>query len=1211
MAGVEAPEEDLLICQQIEAALVVVVSFASSVTLINSTKWIYVYEGFKYPFFVTMIHSLFSYALAAFVTSGEKPWMRRTHKLQVWEQVTKILPFTIFGSLSIACGNAALVFLYPSFHEMIQNTTPFWTLIVMVTLGGTSASGIFGMIIFTGVIAAVFNLSAFLMVARLGALTAMAIGNLKNFAIIFSSVILFGNSCTMLQVVGFFTICFGVWLNSQVGKEIRVQQEPGADPGGSPEKDQIVKNMVNPIGALIETARSRITPRDPRGKYMDIKNSLAGRTIAGIAAELDEDDNASSAVSSARELLNGENPDENDLSLDNCCPRLSYRQRFTGWACCFAIGTIMSLAASHRFKRDPGGFARLYTLGNLVALSGSFFLMGPAQQLRRMMDEKRRWTVLALVVLFSATISVSILMEAERLGTRLLIIVLVILQYAAMTWDGGRYRFGGHGRFSFPTALCSHNNRATSSLFAAAFSVVKTKTGSKVHHQNQYQNKLLSMNQNLAGTTTKYKDRLHLHDYLTPPDTNTIMSQQSGNRHQPFSELQIPPVPALKEGNKKICDTFVGCYRVPENLTITVDAARFVPEPDNPNKPPPLPFPTTPEKCATYCYETGLWPEMVYIADAGNTCLCSVQGPETEELRREFGVVSNTVCRKASCEEMSVDDDNIGANLAQTYEKNYPLTIWSLHSRHLLLDNPVDNVCRCDFGHGATGVDCQVDNVVKCMDCHDGYHLNETDPHAIHADCEENHCTCENGQGATNRQCPTHDLPKCVACNDHNGYTLDHEMCRLRQCTCKDGTADIGIPCEIDGHASCASCDPGYWLPNGTKHLDGGCQRKQCTCHNGFPTNGTACPAHNDEFCAACDPGYYLLPNNTCALKVCTCANGVNAEGVDCPTNAIEFCTACDEPGGYVLEENKCNRRHCTCEHGKERWGLPCTVDGEHQCASCDAGFALSPGDEFSVLAAGAQDSICAGTAIQSATGHSKFEANAVSGGYWSLKTCEALCENEPACGFLAFSEGKLCALFEQCMHTALHRGAVVYKKASFDVDLRSQSGKSDVTKCGSKACVCAHGTPTSGAECPAVEEEFCDKCDRGYHMEGSFLDYTLTRRCDENACTCPHGTGARVEECEKHGALKCVACDEADGFFLEDHHCRLRKCSCDNGVGEVGKLCSEEQNHECHPEKCQPGHYFKNTTTTSNADQKTFCPLKECSCEHGLGFKGIQCETL
>eukprot|EP00929_Paragymnodinium_shiwhaense_P027938 TRINITY_DN16287_c0_g1_i3.p1 TRINITY_DN16287_c0_g1~~TRINITY_DN16287_c0_g1_i3.p1 ORF type:complete len:338 (+),score=35.69 TRINITY_DN16287_c0_g1_i3:499-1512(+) len=333
-----------------------------------------------------MLHALSSYALAASYyrwqswrllepsapsTDDERnqppaQQMLLPH-LTFSEQLRKILPFSIFGASSVAVANLALLFIYPSFHEMIQNTTPFWTLLVMITFGKTSynrwsylamlpvcGGGLicslaevnvhFGGIclsisatvlralrvlvqarvlcedpvapadakkkkylevselesndadakneeemaglvagdssaqsrnvpvrkqlklnsmallyyaspfnatiyvvwsllneglepwrLFFGshlsrstyvatvgsaLMAAIFNLFAFLMVARLGPLTSMAMGNLKNFLIIAVSVLLFHNSCSATQIIGFLIVSAGVMMNSWCGKEV-------------------------------------------------------------------------------------------------------------------------------------------------------------------------------------------------------------------------------------------------------------------------------------------------------------------------------------------------------------------------------------------------------------------------------------------------------------------------------------------------------------------------------------------------------------------------------------------------------------------------------------------------------------------------------------------------------------------------------------------------------------------------------------------------------------------------------------------------------------------------------------------------------------------------------------------------------------------------------------------------------------------------------
>ena len=99
-------------------------------------RWIYVHYHFKYPLWLTATHMVASYLMAALMIFklGMAPKNRRI--LSFKEQVFVVAPFSMLGAASIACGNMALVFLYPSFHEMLQNTTPFWTVVCSMLFVG-------------------------------------------------------------------------------------------------------------------------------------------------------------------------------------------------------------------------------------------------------------------------------------------------------------------------------------------------------------------------------------------------------------------------------------------------------------------------------------------------------------------------------------------------------------------------------------------------------------------------------------------------------------------------------------------------------------------------------------------------------------------------------------------------------------------------------------------------------------------------------------------------------------------------------------------------------------------------------------------------------------------------------------------------------------------------------------------------------------------
>eukprot|EP00913_Durusdinium_trenchii_P010260 g9621.t1 len=84
-------------------------------------------------------------------------------------------------------------------------------------------------------------------------------------------------------------------------------------------------------------------------------------------------------------------------------------------------------------RRAKLGFAELYTLGNLLALVGTLFLAGPRRQLRRMGREKRWIASLCFVVSMVLTLLVA-LSPGKWHGRTLILLLLVLVQWAALIW---------------------------------------------------------------------------------------------------------------------------------------------------------------------------------------------------------------------------------------------------------------------------------------------------------------------------------------------------------------------------------------------------------------------------------------------------------------------------------------------------------------------------------------------------------------------------------------------------------------------------------------------------------------------------------------------------------------------------------------------------------------------------------------------------------
>ncbi|CAD7966544.1 unnamed protein product [Amoebophrya sp. A120] len=148
--------------------LVVLANFLVSMFMSTSVKILYVSHGFKYPLFVTSMHMLFSFVLSAIcvawfqkdklpaarerraaITDQDSNTARSStsssaeHQLPLtfgekayayFRTSARVAPFCVLGALSIACGNVALLYLYPSLHQMLQNTTPIWSVLCAVSL---------------------------------------------------------------------------------------------------------------------------------------------------------------------------------------------------------------------------------------------------------------------------------------------------------------------------------------------------------------------------------------------------------------------------------------------------------------------------------------------------------------------------------------------------------------------------------------------------------------------------------------------------------------------------------------------------------------------------------------------------------------------------------------------------------------------------------------------------------------------------------------------------------------------------------------------------------------------------------------------------------------------------------------------------------------------------------------------------------------------
>ena len=122
-------------------------------------------------------------------------------------------------------------------------------------------------------------------------------------------------------------------------------------------------------------------------------------------------------------------------------PTLSWKDRFMGCLICMASGYILSFGSFFRFQElllgKPVPFVTSATLGNVISLSGSCFLMGPTNQMKRMFHKTRRIATTAYLSSLCVTLIVSFLKPFE--GKAFVVVLLMMIQYLAVGWYCASY----------------------------------------------------------------------------------------------------------------------------------------------------------------------------------------------------------------------------------------------------------------------------------------------------------------------------------------------------------------------------------------------------------------------------------------------------------------------------------------------------------------------------------------------------------------------------------------------------------------------------------------------------------------------------------------------------------------------------------------------------------------------------------------------------
>jgi hypothetical protein len=116
----------------------------------------------------------------------------------------------------------------------------------------------------------------------------------------------------------------------------------------------------------------------------------------------------------------------------SCCPDLDLKTRVIGFVITFVIGFFITLASlGSFFALFAGGanwFAIWYTLGNLISLSSTFFLIGPKSQCKNMLKPVR--ATVSLIFIGSMIMT----LVSAFFFSKILTVIFVVVQFCALVW---------------------------------------------------------------------------------------------------------------------------------------------------------------------------------------------------------------------------------------------------------------------------------------------------------------------------------------------------------------------------------------------------------------------------------------------------------------------------------------------------------------------------------------------------------------------------------------------------------------------------------------------------------------------------------------------------------------------------------------------------------------------------------------------------------
>lgn len=132
---------------------------------------------------------------------------------------------------------------------------------------------------------------------------------------------------------------------------------------------------------------------------------------------------------------------------------LSTKQRVIGFLCCFLLGGFFSMVSTMYvpvMAIAPSKFAIPYTIGNLMSIGSTGFLVGPCRQIKSMFEAKRRAASLLYLLSMVGTLVFALYFQWE-----IPTIACVALQFCSFFWYASSYIPYGQEMFCSGCKYCS------------------------------------------------------------------------------------------------------------------------------------------------------------------------------------------------------------------------------------------------------------------------------------------------------------------------------------------------------------------------------------------------------------------------------------------------------------------------------------------------------------------------------------------------------------------------------------------------------------------------------------------------------------------------------------------------------------------------------------------------------------------------------------